>query len=168
MGGSRCSSYSPHHRTNFNQRAPDNFEAASLPTTSPEERKRLLSFVVCGGGPTGVETAAEIYDFCQEDIMNYVCLHKYNSFPRRLTHVQYPKICREEVSIHVIQSREHILNTYSEAISNYAEVRTLPFPVSVSCSNIPFRCRANSSATASTSSPPRTWAPSPPRTSSTP
>lgn len=81
-----------------------NFETASLPTTSPEERKRLLSFVVCGGGPTGVETAAEIYDLCQEDIINY-----------------YPKICREEVSIHVIQSREHILNTYSETISKYAE-----------------------------------------------
>lgn len=82
----------------------DNFETASLPTTTPEERKRLLSFVVCGGGPTGVETAAEIYDFCQEDIVKY-----------------YPKICREEVSIHVIQSREHILNTYSEVISKYAE-----------------------------------------------
>ncbi len=38
--------------------APDNLEIASLPTTSPEERKRLLSFVICGGGPTGVETAA--------------------------------------------------------------------------------------------------------------
>ncbi|KAH7910637.1 nucleotide-binding domain-containing protein [Hygrophoropsis aurantiaca] len=86
------------------RRIMDNFETASLPTTTPEERKRLLSFVVCGGGPTGVETAAEIYDFCQEDIMRY-----------------YPKICREEVSIHVIQSREHILNTYSEAISKYAE-----------------------------------------------
>lgn len=36
----------------------DNFETASLPTTSPEQRKRLLSFVICGGGPTGVETAA--------------------------------------------------------------------------------------------------------------
>lgn len=36
----------------------DNFEMASLPTTSQEERKRLLSFVICGGGPTGVETAA--------------------------------------------------------------------------------------------------------------
>ena len=36
----------------------DNFEMASLPSTSEEERKRLLSFVVCGGGPTGVETAA--------------------------------------------------------------------------------------------------------------
>ncbi|KAF8559689.1 nucleotide-binding domain-containing protein [Imleria badia] len=86
------------------RRIMDNFEAATLPTTSPEERKRLLSFVVCGGGPTGVETAAEIYDFCQEDIMNY-----------------FPKLCREEVSIHVIQSREHILNTYSDAISKYAE-----------------------------------------------
>ncbi|OSD08371.1 nucleotide-binding domain-containing protein [Trametes coccinea BRFM310] len=82
----------------------DNFEAASLPTTTPEERKRLLSFVVCGGGPTGVETAAEIYDLCQEDLINY-----------------FPKICRKEVSIHLIQSREHILNTYSEAISRYAE-----------------------------------------------
>ncbi|KAG5643234.1 hypothetical protein DXG03_001318 [Asterophora parasitica] len=86
------------------RRIMDNFEMASLPTVSPEERKRLLSFVVCGGGPTGVETAAEIDDFCQEDIMKY-----------------FPKICREEVTIHVIQSREHILNTYSEAISKYAE-----------------------------------------------
>ncbi|THH06499.1 hypothetical protein EW145_g4046 [Phellinidium pouzarii] len=82
----------------------DNFETASLPTTTPEERKRLLSFVVCGGGPTGVEVAAEIYDLCQEDILNY-----------------YPKLCREEVNIRLIQSREHILNTYSEAISNFAE-----------------------------------------------
>ncbi|RXW17324.1 hypothetical protein EST38_g8514 [Candolleomyces aberdarensis] len=86
------------------RRVLDNFEQASLPTTTPEERKRLLSFVICGGGPTGIETAAEIYDFCQEDIMNY-----------------FPKICREEVSIHVIQSREHILNTYAEEISKFAE-----------------------------------------------
>ncbi|KAI0283089.1 nucleotide-binding domain-containing protein [Russula aff. rugulosa BPL654] len=86
------------------RRVLDNFEMASLPSTSEEERKRLLSFVVCGGGPTGVETAAEIFDLCQEDIINY-----------------FPKICREQVSIHVIQSREHILNTYSEAISKFAE-----------------------------------------------
>ncbi|GBE81875.1 hypothetical protein SCP_0402490 [Sparassis crispa] len=86
------------------QRIIDNFETAALPTTTPEERQRLLSFVVCGGGPTGVETAAEIYDLCQEDVISY-----------------YPKVCREQVSIHVIQSREHILNTYSEAISRYAE-----------------------------------------------
>ncbi|CAE6427992.1 unnamed protein product [Rhizoctonia solani] len=82
----------------------DNFELASLPTTTPQQRKRLLSFVICGGGPTGVETAAEIYDLCQEDIIRY-----------------YPKLLREEVSIHIIQSRDHILNTYSESISQYAE-----------------------------------------------
>lgn len=82
----------------------DNFEEASLPTTTPEERKRLLSFVVCGGGPTGVETAAEIYDLCQEDIMNY-----------------YPKACRKDVSINVIQSREHILNTVRQA---YLDLRS--------------------------------------------
>ena len=31
--------------------------------------------------------------------------------PLTLLVYQYPKICREEVSIHVIQSRGHILNT---------------------------------------------------------
>ena len=40
----------------------DNFETASLPSTTPEERKQLLSFVICGGGPTGVETAAVSVD----------------------------------------------------------------------------------------------------------
>lgn len=57
----------------------------------------------------------EIYDFCQEDITNYV---RYFFFrPRTFVPyaptccLQFPKLCREEVSIHVIQSREHILNT---------------------------------------------------------
>jgi NADH dehydrogenase len=31
----------------------ENFEQACLPTTTDEERRKLLSFVVCGGGPTG-------------------------------------------------------------------------------------------------------------------
>src|SRR5579859_4797362 len=38
----------------------DNFEIACLPTTTDEKRKRLLSFVVAGGGPTGVEFASEL------------------------------------------------------------------------------------------------------------
>lgn len=80
-----------------------NFELASLPTTTDEERKKLLSFVICGGGPTGVELAAEIYDVVNEDL-----------------HLHYPKILRSEVSVHIIQSRSHILNTYDERISEYA------------------------------------------------
>lgn len=34
----------------------------------------------------------------------------------------FPKILRSEISVHVIQSRGHILNTYDEALSRYAEV----------------------------------------------
>jgi NADH dehydrogenase len=33
----------------------------------------------------------------------------------------FPKILRTEISVHVIQSRGHILNTYDEALSKYAE-----------------------------------------------
>lgn len=82
-----------------------NLEKACLPTTSDEERKRLLSFVVCGGGPTGVEFAAELYDMLNEDLLR-----------------SFPKILRNEISVHLIQSRRHILNTYDEALSIYAEV----------------------------------------------
>ncbi|TIC65546.1 putative DNA topoisomerase [Wallemia mellicola] len=81
-----------------------NLEAAALPTTSQEERKRLLSFVICGGGPTGIEMAAEIFDVLNEEVGKY-----------------FPKLLRKEISVHVIQSRDHILNTYSEKISEYAE-----------------------------------------------
>lgn len=87
-------------------------ELACLPTTSDEERKRLLSFVVCGGGPTGVEFAAELYDLLNEDLR-----------------LNFPKILRNEISVHVIQSRSHILNTYDEALSTYAEVIGTYFPV---------------------------------------
>lgn len=81
-----------------------NLEMACLPTTSDKERRRLLSFVISGGGPTGVEFAAELYDMLNEDM----CRH-------------YPRLLRNEISVHVIQSRDHILNTYDEALSRFAE-----------------------------------------------
>ena len=83
-----------------------NLELACLPTTSDEERRRLLSFVICGGGPTGVEFAAELYDMLNEDLLK-----------------SFPRILRNEISVHLIQSRGHILNTYDEALSKYAEER---------------------------------------------
>lgn len=83
-----------------------NLEQACMPTTSDEERRRLLSFVVSGGGPTGVEFAAELFDMLNEDLGR-----------------SFPKILRNEISVHIIQSRGHILNTYDEALSKYAESR---------------------------------------------
>jgi len=49
-------------------RLQDLFAAASLPHTTPAERRRLLTFVVVGGGPTGVEFAAELSDFLSDDV----------------------------------------------------------------------------------------------------
>ncbi|KAJ4323082.1 hypothetical protein N0V84_004482 [Fusarium piperis] len=83
-----------------------NFELASLPTCPDEERKRLLSFVVSGGGPTGVEFAAELFDLLNEDLTRH-----------------FPRLLRNEISVHLIQSRGHILNTYDETVSKYAEER---------------------------------------------
>lgn len=84
----------------------ENMELACLPTTTDQERRRLLSFVICGGGPTGVEFAAELFDLLNEDLLH-----------------SFPRIVRNEISVHIIQSRTHILNTYDEALSKYAEGR---------------------------------------------
>ncbi|KAI8140727.1 pyridine nucleotide-disulfide oxidoreductase-domain-containing protein [Fennellomyces sp. T-0311] len=83
-----------------------NVEQACLPTTTPEERKKLLSFVICGGGPTGIEFAAELFDWVNEDLVKW-----------------FPRLLRQDVSVSIIQSRDHILNTFDVSISEYAEKR---------------------------------------------
>eukprot|EP01114_Cavostelium_apophysatum_P018332 TRINITY_DN5656_c0_g1_i2.p1 TRINITY_DN5656_c0_g1~~TRINITY_DN5656_c0_g1_i2.p1 ORF type:complete len:389 (+),score=112.15 TRINITY_DN5656_c0_g1_i2:811-1977(+) len=83
----------------------DCFETAALPSTSEEERKRLLHFVICGGGPTGVEYAAELHDFVHEDL-----------------HRVYPELI-PFVQVTIVQSADHLLNTYDTSISEYTEDR---------------------------------------------
>lgn len=67
------------------------FEKASLPNLDEEERKKNLHFVVIGGGPTGVEFAAELHDFVKEDLSKL--------YPNAL----------ELVKISLIEAGEHIL-----------------------------------------------------------
>ncbi|KAJ2553676.1 hypothetical protein EV175_002856 [Coemansia sp. RSA 1933] len=81
-----------------------NFEKAVLPTTHAEEKKRLLTFVVCGGGPTGCEFAAELYDFLAEDLKHY-----------------FPRSIQDLVNVVIVQSRDHILNMMDSVISEFAE-----------------------------------------------
>lgn len=69
----------------------DCFEKASLPNLDEDERKKNLHFVVVGGGPTGVEFAAELHDFVSEDLSKL-----------------YPSVCGL-VKIEVIEAGEHIL-----------------------------------------------------------
>eukprot|EP01024_Parvocaulis_polyphysoides_P073525 TRINITY_DN9468_c1_g1_i5.p1 TRINITY_DN9468_c1_g1~~TRINITY_DN9468_c1_g1_i5.p1 ORF type:complete len:604 (+),score=96.75 TRINITY_DN9468_c1_g1_i5:111-1922(+) len=77
------------------------FERAALPYASKEERERLLSFVIVGGGPTGVEVAAELHDMITQD------LHKL--YPRLIPYVR----------IRVIELMSHVLNMYDRKISEY-------------------------------------------------
>lgn len=81
----------------------DCFEKASLPNISEEEKRKILHFVVIGGGPTGVEFAAEMHDFLVEDLVKL-----------------YPAI-QDLVKITIIQSAEHILTMFDERIASFAE-----------------------------------------------
>ena len=67
------------------------FEKASLPNLTEEERKKNVHFVVIGGGPTGVEFAAELHDFVNEDLAKL-----------------YPDV-KKYMNISVIEAGEHIL-----------------------------------------------------------
>ncbi|KAL2518285.1 External alternative NAD(P)H-ubiquinone oxidoreductase B1 [Abeliophyllum distichum] len=81
----------------------DCFEKSVLPGLTEEERKTNLHFIIVGGGPTGVEFAAELHDFVHEDLVNV-----------------YPSV-KDLVNITVIQSGDHILNSFDERISTFAE-----------------------------------------------
>lgn len=81
----------------------NSFEKASLPTFSDEERKRMLHFVVVGGGPTGVEFAAELHDFVNEDLVKL-----------------YPA-AKDFVKITLLEASDHILNVFDKRITAFAE-----------------------------------------------
>eukprot|EP00181_Compsopogon_caeruleus_P006429 CAMPEP_0184680766 /NCGR_PEP_ID=MMETSP0312-20130426/3678_1 /TAXON_ID=31354 /ORGANISM="Compsopogon coeruleus, Strain SAG 36.94" /LENGTH=539 /DNA_ID=CAMNT_0027131105 /DNA_START=49 /DNA_END=1665 /DNA_ORIENTATION=- len=49
----------------------DTFEKANLDIYSEEEKRKLLTFVVVGGGPTGCEFAAELRDFLRNDLARF-------------------------------------------------------------------------------------------------
>ncbi|MEM9016723.1 MAG: FAD-dependent oxidoreductase [Verrucomicrobiota bacterium] len=65
-------------------------------------RKRLLTFVVVGGGYSGVETAGELLDM----------LHEVTKF--------YTNISRDEIRVVLVHSRERILQTLSDSLGDYA------------------------------------------------
>eukprot|EP00933_Yihiella_yeosuensis_P061009 TRINITY_DN6382_c0_g1_i1.p1 TRINITY_DN6382_c0_g1~~TRINITY_DN6382_c0_g1_i1.p1 ORF type:complete len:572 (+),score=116.42 TRINITY_DN6382_c0_g1_i1:488-2203(+) len=81
------------------QRISDCFEIAALPTTTQEEKERLLSFVIVGGGPTGVEVAADLADFMKSDAADL-----------------YPKLI-DLVKINLVNVGVNLLSTYSLDIS---------------------------------------------------
>ncbi|KAL1692910.1 hypothetical protein GGG16DRAFT_89324 [Schizophyllum commune] len=49
----------------------DCFEQANQPTLSDIDRRNLLNFCIVGGGPTGVEFAAELHDLIHAEIQSH-------------------------------------------------------------------------------------------------
>jgi len=77
----------------------DLFERASLPGVSEHQKERWLSFVVVGGGPTGVEVAADLADFLAGDAEEL-----------------YPKLM-PYVNVKLINTGDYLLSTYDKGIS---------------------------------------------------
>ncbi|KAK4615894.1 putative NADH dehydrogenase [Fulvia fulva] len=78
------------------------FEVAALPTTTPEMKKNYLNFAVVGGGPTGIEWSAELYDMVHEDM-------------KRL----YPELI-EYVKITVYDVAPNVLSMFDKSLGDYA------------------------------------------------
>lgn len=78
------------------------FEEAAK-TVDIEKRQRLLTFVIVGGGPTGVELAGALSELINSTLRkDYLCLN--------------PKQAR----VILLQSAEELLNSYPQHLGNYA------------------------------------------------
>eukprot|EP00598_Pedospumella_elongata_P000480 CAMPEP_0184975452 /NCGR_PEP_ID=MMETSP1098-20130426/6705_1 /TAXON_ID=89044 /ORGANISM="Spumella elongata, Strain CCAP 955/1" /LENGTH=481 /DNA_ID=CAMNT_0027498199 /DNA_START=18 /DNA_END=1463 /DNA_ORIENTATION=- len=92
-----------HEARSIRNKLIESFERASLPSITPQERSRLLTFVVVGGGPTNVEFASELYDFLMKDVArNYADLLPF-------------------VSVHVVEASGHILGSFKSSLVDYVE-----------------------------------------------
>ncbi|EDO17774.1 hypothetical protein Kpol_541p17 [Vanderwaltozyma polyspora DSM 70294] len=91
------------HSYQIRQRFASNIEKANLLPKGDPERKRLLSIVVVGGGPTGVETAGELQDYVSQDLKKFL-----------------PSVA-EEVQIHLVEALPVVLNMFEKKLSSYAQ-----------------------------------------------
>ncbi|KAG4300737.1 hypothetical protein PCK1_003166 [Pneumocystis canis] len=78
-------------------------KAALFKEQTNEEKQRLLSMVVVGGGPTGIEFAAELSDFFEEDLKKW-----------------YPEISNI-FKIKLIEALPSVLPMFSKTLINYTE-----------------------------------------------
>ncbi|MBO0684924.1 MAG: NAD(P)/FAD-dependent oxidoreductase [Candidatus Dormibacteraeota bacterium] len=70
----------------------------------PDERRALLTFVVAGGGPTGVE-----YSGALRELLKLVA------------HRDYPGVGLEDTRILLVEGQDRLLGTFSARIGRYAE-----------------------------------------------
>lgn len=79
----------------------EQFARGEIPGLTPDELRQRLTFVVCGGGPTGVEVAAEIDDLLREEM-----------------HHSYPELA-PMARVVLVEALERLLTGFDEALSDY-------------------------------------------------
>lgn len=79
----------------------EQFAKAEIPGLSEEEIRHRLTFVICGGGPTGVEAAAEIHDLLDEELT-----------------ASYPDLA-PYARVVVIEALGRLLTSFDEALGDY-------------------------------------------------
>jgi NADH dehydrogenase/NADH:ubiquinone reductase (non-electrogenic) len=90
-----------HHARQIRNRTLECFERATNPTLSMEEKRRLLSFVVVGGGPTSCEFTTELNDFLRDDVS-----------------LRYPDLY-PLARVSLIEAGPNILGTFAEPLVKY-------------------------------------------------
>lgn len=81
----------------------DVIEAANILPKGDAERKRLLSIVVCGGGPTGVEVAGELQDYIDQDLRKWI-----------------PEVA-DEVKVTLVEALPNVLNMFNKKLVDYTK-----------------------------------------------
>ena len=85
----------------FRARVVELFEMAEQ-TDTEEQRKKLLAFVIVGGGVTGVEVAAELVEMAHDTLLP-----------------KYPSVRRTDVSVTIIEGGDRIIPAARPAHSEY-------------------------------------------------
>lgn len=80
-----------------------NIETASFLKKDDPERQRLLNFVVVGGGPTGVEFAAELNDYVSQDLKKWL-----------------PDISKD-IKVTLVEALPNILNMFEKSLIDYTQ-----------------------------------------------
>jgi NADH:ubiquinone reductase (non-electrogenic) len=98
-----------------------NFELAIQRHLPEEESKRLLHTVIVGGGPTGVEFGAELYDFVEQvRFCLFFLLHFYNLYLHQDVSRLYGQDEQKKSRVTLIESNK-ILSSFDSRLQKYAE-----------------------------------------------
>src|SRR5579863_8124576 len=101
------------------------FERAEM-THSPDERRRLLNFVIIGGGPTGVELAGAIAELA-----------------RKVLAADFRNIDPHEARIILIESNPRVLSNFPEGLSYSAKQALERLGVEVRVGKVATTCDVN-------------------------